>query len=247
VWHYTDGPDALIAASAEEAAAADLRTYLHDRYDMYDEDLKAASILTLHRSGDLARGWWHLADESPPASLSRVALARALFEIGLEARRLSLYLVQNLSLDARRPGAGVEFADGLTVPLFRFLGGEKTGRVGPRETTRNSLSNVQILRKEAATARYADAYDVASRLLHDGKLAQIEDLRSLSHAEATLLLGGANMSLMAAAAFAQCHDLVDAFRQDLNEQRDIVTCVALATDDALPTPDWLPDWMADGR
>lgn len=228
-WPYVSGADALQAT----LAMGDVTAIAQEQYRWMSADLRGASYLTGFRGQDLSRAWLTVTDGRRLGRLAGVGVARALFETGLEAFRVSTMTFRTLESAPESATTLTTFGDGLWVHLHRYIGGEKTDRVGARDQTRNTLSNIGWLRRGASTARVAEAYDLASHCLHAGTDEATDDA-DLARAELLLLAAGASGTLQSYQRFKLAAQAVDAMSTRIQDRRYDDICVLGADPNIAP-------------
>lgn len=212
VWNFTSGEDSRKSISYDGSVG--IQRILNE-CNWLAEDLKATSVITAYRGKDLVEAWLNTTGGRQVGGLAGAALARSLFEFGIEGLRAGSEIADSLeSAPPEESGLAVAFADGIWVTLFRVVGGEKTKMVTPRENTRNVLGNIKWLRTGASTAILADDYDLLSSFLHAGGRAGFQTTaRQLQQAELNLLVTGAQATLRAYQSFRRGANAVAALRE----------------------------------
>lgn len=228
-WSYVSGEDATRAAQT----VTDPVAFARMQYDWLEQDLTGASYLTGLRGRDLARAWLDVSGGDRFGRMAGVAIARSLFETGLEAFRVSSLLIDTLKQAPQSADTLINIGDGIWVHLFRYIGGEKTNYVSVRERTRNTLTNIKWLRGAEATRKVAESYDVASEFLHQGVAEAAETKHQVEAAELLLLATGASGTLQSFQNFKVASRLAESIAERVHDGPYTQMC-ALGVDENIP-------------
>lgn len=229
VWRFTSGVDARGDVDVDKGAAIQ-RAQAECAWLI--EDLSAARALLAYRSRDLAEAWLSITSGDRIGSLAGMAIARALFEVAIEAERVAGTIEATLSQVHPSSGDLIGFGDGFWVPLFRFLGGEKTKIVSPREATRNVRSNLKWL-QQGSTRVLVDDYARVSAHLHAGGGEIGVSSRTVQQAELMLLTSGAQFSLIAYQTFMRATQMMAPLRTYCEELEEFTQVMHIGHDPQL--------------